>query len=281
MIIVVESGSTKADWMLIDQEITFSISTKGLNPLFHSKTEIIKELSKYEELNSIKNRSFNLYFYGAGCSSEKLKNQIKDDLGSFFVKANISIDNDLHAAAYACYQNRPQIACILGTGSNSCYYDGKEFTEKTPAIGYILGDEASGTYFGKRMLKDFLYHQLPLEIEVEFLKMGMDKNKIIDSVYRRPDANVFISSFMPLLIKYKELAYSKNIIFKGLQEFIDIHIKCYENYQNHEVNFVGSISELLKDELLEICDQNKLKTGIIIRRPLERLTQYHCNSLNQ
>lgn len=275
MFIVVESGSTKADWMVIDGAKETAYSTKGFNPYFHSERDILIELNEQIQLGLIKEDVEEVFFYGAGCSSHELNKIIEDGLSAFFVNAEIHVDHDLNACAYACYDEKPEIACILGTGSNSCYFDGVTAQEVLPALGYILGDEGSGNYFGKRLLADFLYGRLPQEMHKEMESDGTNKPTIIENIYKKPDANVYIASFMPVLIKHKDLDYSQKIIRDGFQVFIDTHVKCYSNYLECDVNFVGSLADLLQQELRGVCTENGISVGCIIRRPLDKLVRYH------
>lgn len=281
MFIVVESGSTKADWMIINEEKEVALTTIGFNPYFHSKQDILIELNNNLELDLIKQDVKEIFFYGAGCSILSLNKIIEDGLGEYFANAKINVNHDLNASAYACYQDKPVIACILGTGSNSCLYNGESIYEKVPALGHILGDEGSGCYFGKKLLTDFLYNKLPIEINREFVNAGLNKEIIVENVYRKPNANVYIASFMPILLRNKDIEYSQNLIFEGLNLFIENHVKCFDNYREKEVSFVGSVAYLLKDELEKICLLNDLKIGKIIRRPLEQLVSYHKHKLEK
>ncbi|MEJ6582524.1 MAG: ATPase [Crocinitomicaceae bacterium] len=275
MILVVESGSTKADWMLVKDGKEAVFNTKGLNPFYHSKEDILIELNDHLELDVIKSDVRKIYFYGAGCSSPELNAIIEFGLQEFFTNAEIQVNHDLAACAYACYEGEPLISAILGTGSNSCYFDGENVTEVVPALSYILGDEGSGCHFGKRILADFLYNRLPDPISKELKQMGINKAVINESVYMKPDANVFIASFMPVLIRHKSLNYSQALIEKNFQEFIDVHIKCYADYKKVKVHFVGSVASLLQDELKAVCDKNDIRIGSIICRPLDKLVKYH------
>jgi len=279
MLLVVESGSTKADWMLVNKKQTV-LTTMGFNPYFHSKEDILHELNGNYDLNLIKNLVTELYFYGAGCSIPELNAIVKSALSAYFTKATIKVNHDLAACAYACYNGVPEIACILGTGSNSCYFDGKIIKEAVPALGHILGDEGSGSYFGKRILSDFLYKRLPTEMEEELEDLGLNKEVIVEKVYRQANANVYIASFMPILIRHKNLDYCQSVIKEGIQKFIDTHVKCYDNYNEIEVNFVGSMACLLQDELFEICKKEKIEIGQIIRKPLHNLVEYHLKKIN-
>lgn len=277
IMIVVESGSTKADWMVLTDAGQTQYSTKGFNPRFHSEQFIVEELSNHKELGAIRKEVDKIYFYGAGCSDDKLNSIVSAGLGSFFLNAVIQVDHDLNASAFACYNGVPEIACILGTGSNSCSFDGKTVREETPSLGYILGDEGSGSYFGKRILADFLYCRLPEQIQVECKAMGLDKEIVLEKVYSKPDPNVFIASMASVLIHNKDLSYSQKLIKNGFQEFLDLHVKCFSDYQEYEVNFVGSIASLLQDELQFVCSENGIKVGRILRRPLQNLVNYHLN----
>ena len=181
------------------------------------------------------------------------------------------------ASALSLYEGKPLIASILGTGSNSCYYNGRQLKEEVPALGYILGDEGSGSYFGKRILADFLYNRLPDVMMKDLTNQGLTKDRIIENVYMKSDANVYIASFMPVLIKNKELDYCQRLIRKGLSEFINIHVKCFKNHKEAQVSFVGSVASLLKDELKEVCEMEGVQFGKVVRRPLENLVKYHVN----
>lgn len=279
MLIVVESGSTKADWMILHNGKETISYTKGFNPYFHSKSDILTELKLNDTLAAVKEDVQQLFFYGAGCSSPELNAVVESGLTTFFRNAKIAVDHDLNASAFACYNDVPEIACILGTGSNSCHFDGERVREEVPALGHLLGDEGSGNYFGKRMLADYLYGKLPEPLHARFVALGLDKASIVDRVYRQPDPNVFIASLMPILIDNKDIPYAQKLIKKGFHEFIDIHVKCFDDYKSCEVNFVGSISDLLKDELHEVCAAEGITIGRIVRRPLENLVHYHLKLL--
>lgn len=275
MFLVVESGSTKADWMLVNGTKRTPFSTKGFNPYFHSQAFILEELSMNDGLSEIKSAVEEIFFYGAGCSNEAMRSRIKEPLSAFFVNAEVQVYNDLEACTLACYRGVPQISSILGTGANSCFHDGNEIHKEVPALGYILGDEGSGSYFGKALIRDFLYKRMPQQLVDEFERAGLTKDILFENVYRKPNANVYLASLAPILIRNKNLEYSQNLIKKGFQDFIDVHVKCYDNYQSFEVNFVGSIASLLEDELRSVCANNDITIGRIIRRPLESLVAYY------
>jgi glucosamine kinase len=277
MLLVVESGSTKADWLLVENGNERLFVTIGFNPYFLSKEDILNELNKNEGLASIKDAEMSIFFYGAGCANTELNSKIETSLLRFFKHSTVQVNNDLKAAALACYNGTPAITCILGTGSNSCYFDGKKLTQASPSIGYILGDEGSGNYFGKRMLSDFLYKRLPKVMTEELTNEGLDKEVILNHVYLKPKANLYIASFMPILIRNKQLDYCQILIREGFRKFIDIHVKCYADFRDVEVNFVGSIAFHLKEELRAVCSEEEIVLGSVIQKPIQNLVRYHLS----
>jgi glucosamine kinase len=221
-----------------------------------------------------------VYFYGAGCSSVELNQIVEIGLRRIFPNADILVEHDLLACAYSTYDGKPVISCIIGTGSNSCYFDGKNVSEEIPALGYILGDEGSGSFFGKQLISNFLYKRLPREISDDFIQTyNLGKDELIDRVYMRENANVFIASFMPFLAKHKSHEYIKKMVRDGFKRFLEIHVCCYRNYREVEVNFVGSISEIFEEQLREAAIEFGIQIGIIIRRPVDSLVNYHLKYL--
>lgn len=279
MLIVVESGSTKADWMMVDGDQSAQVSTMGLNPYYHDETEVEAALREVVELTEIAHTVSEVYFYGAGCSIPELNAKIERGLSRVFTNATIFVGHDLDACAFATYSGVPEIACILGTGSNSCYYDGETVFEEIPALDYILGNEGGGTHFGRVLLADYLYKRVPKEIHDELQAMGLDKPSIIENVYMSSSANVFIASFMPVIVKFRHMEYCQQLVHEGFKRFIEIHVKCFHNYREVEVNFVGSVAHLFEKELRQACESEGLNVGTIIQRPLENLVHYHL--LNQ
>lgn len=281
MFFVVESGSTKSDWVLIENKNNQSFySTMGFNPYFHSSDLIESELRKNSDIMHVAESVKGIYFYGAGCSSKELNGIVENGLRRIFSNAEILVDHDLLACAYATYGGKPVISCIIGTGSNSCYFDGENLSEEVPALGYVLGDEGSGSYFGKQLISNFLYKKLPLELSTDFSETyRMGKDELIDHVYKQSNPNVFIASFMPFIAKHKSHEYIKNMVREGFKEFIEIHVCCFENCREVEVNFVGSISDIFEEQLQEAASEMGIQIGRIIRRPVDSLVNYHLNYL--
>jgi N-acetylglucosamine kinase-like BadF-type ATPase len=275
MITIIESGSTKADWLIIDEDKRFQHHTIGFNPFFHTSEFVKQNLEGDSFLSNWFSESGEIHFYGAGCSSHELQETIKSGIKSVFKNSEVHVDHDLSAAGLSVYRGNDVIACILGTGSNSVFFNGNKLTEVVPALGYILGDEGSGSFFGKQMLSDFLYNKLPEPMVEEIIERGLSKDTIFKKVYMEPNANVFLASLSPIIIKNKDLEYSQKLIQKGFDLFIENHVLCFPNYRDVEVSFVGSIAALLSDELSQACERKGLKLGQIIRRPIDALANYH------
>jgi N-acetylglucosamine kinase-like BadF-type ATPase len=274
---IIESGSTKSDWVLVEDKNNQSFfSTMGFNPYFHSTEHIANELRKHQDIMKVAPQIKGVYFYGAGCSSPELNEIVEKGLMQIFPQASILVEHDLLASAYATYQGAPAISCIVGTGSNSCYFDGHNLLEEVPALGYILGDEGSGSYFGKQLLSSFLYHHLPEEIEADFIATyQLDKDMIVDKVYREQNANVFIASFMPFIAKHKAHPFFSEMVYKGFKHFMSVHICCYDNYKETEVHFVGSLSKIFEKELYQAAQELEIVVTSIIQKPVQGLVDYH------
>ena len=277
MIFIIESGSTKSDWVLVDNKSKQTFyKTIGFNPYFHSSDVVAAEIRKNKSIMAHVGEVSKIFFYGAGCSSERLNKEIESGLKAVFIEAEVVVDHDLLACAYATYDGEPGISCIIGTGSNSCFFDGAELSEEVPALGYVLGDEGSGSYFGKFLLANFLYHRLPEDILVDFQETyKLSHTEIVSNVYKSDSANVFIASFMPFIVKHKEHEFFKQIIVNGLKTFMEVHVCCYEGYLNTPVHFVGSLSALLENHLRQAADDLGIEIKSIIAKPVDNLVSYH------
>jgi N-acetylglucosamine kinase-like BadF-type ATPase len=277
MIFIIESGSTKSDWVLVNNKSKQTFyNTIGFNPYFHSADVVSAEIMKSKEITSHAPNIKKIFFYGAGCSSEKMNNEIKKGIQSVFKEAEVFVEHDLLACAYATYDGEPGISCIIGTGSNSCYFDGENLTEEVPALGYVLGDEGSGSYFGKFLLSSFLYGKLPSDLLKDFQNTyALTEADIVSRVYQKESANVYIASFMPFIVKHKKHAFFNEILIKGLQHFMEVHVCCYKDYLETPVHFVGSLSALLEDELRLAADNLGIEIRSIVAKPVENLVDYH------
>ena len=278
MILIADSGSSKTDWRVIHKDGQISqFRGIGFNPYYLSVEEMTQQL-KQEFLLNIAEEIEEIYYYGAGCAAPEKKVEVQQSLRAIFSKAKIQIDHDLLAAAKATCGHHPGIACILGTGSNSCDYDGKNIISSRPAAGYILGDEGSGSYFGKQLLSNFLYHKLPAHVEADFIATyKLDKDQIVNHVYREPNANVYIASFMPFIAKHKDEPFFSEMVYAGFKKFMEVHVCCYENFQNTEVHFVGSLSKIFEAELDKAARELNVTVTSIIQKPITGLVNYHLN----
>lgn len=277
MLLIADSGSTKCDWRLVAGDKSYrDFKSIGINPYFHNEDVIEAELKKVPGIDDFADKVTALFFYGAGCSSVELKRIVDRGLGRIFPKAQIYVDHDLVAAAFSVYEDEPCIACILGTGSNSCHFDGDIVREEVPALAYILGDEGSGSYFGKKLLTDFLYKKLPEEMHQRLIdEMSLNKNTIMDRVYMKPYANVYLASFMPFITSCKSEQYVQDMIHEGLSKFIDIHVKCFRDYSKVKTSFIGSVAHYQKDILTEVAAEKGIILGKAIMKPIDGLYQYH------
>ncbi len=278
MILVSDSGSTKADWKIFEngEFREGKESTKGFNPFFHDKAFIVNELNKNPELVKIKDAVRKVYFFGAGCSSDDRKETIAEGLRAFYTNADVYVGHDLEAAVYSVFdEGEPSIVSILGTGSNSAYYDGHTIDNSIPALSYILGDEGSGTYYGKRILASFLYNRLPPKMHKELKEeYNLTKEGIFDSVYKKPNPNVYLASFAKFLSDHKEYHYVKRLVYQGMLEFMDIHICGYPHFKDVPSHFIGSISYHFEDILREVASRRGIPVGRVIKQPVHTLGEY-------
>lgn len=277
MILFADSGSTKTSWLLYDKKNDSRkyFETLGINPIIHHHEEIFQKVYSNADLVAVAENVAELKFFGAGCSSPERNKLAQAALKSVFTKANIEIDHDMKAAAYAICGNEPGIACILGTGSNSIFFDGLNLVESYAGIGYILGDEASGAYFGKILLRDFLYHLLPVEIEQYLLnEYKLEKNTIFQLVYKEASPNRYLASFAPVLSKFRNTDYVQVTLQRGFTEFFDFHVSCFENYQDYPIGFVGSIANNFKEELQKVAIDFECTLGKFVQRPIDDIVDY-------
>jgi len=277
MLLIADSGSTKCDWRLVAEDKSYRDFTSiGINPYFHNEEIIESELRSNDRMMEFAEKVTALFFYGAGCSSKELKRIVDNGLSKVFTNAQIYVDHDLVAAAFAVYDEEPCIACILGTGSNSCHFDGDIVREEVPALAFILGDEGSGSYYGKKLLSDFLYNKLPGEMSDALKKeFQLNKDIIMDRVYMQSHANVYLASFMKFITKFRGTPYVDSMISEGIGKFLDTHVLCFRNAEEVSVNFVGSVAHYHEDILLKEAAQRNLRVGRIIKKPIDGLYEYH------
>ncbi len=277
-ILIADSGSTKCEWLVITehgQELG-EFHTMGFNPYFHDADLVEREMNANSQAMEVADSVDRVYFYGAGSSSPELCEVIAEGLRRVFANAVVHVGHDLDGAAYSTYTGEPAVTCILGTGSNSCMFDGTTVTEEVPALAYILGDEGSGSWFGKRLLSSFLYHKLPAAIHDDFVEQyGLDKLSITKRVYQEPNANVFLASFMTFLGRHKSDLFVQDWLDEGFKEFLDVHVACFEGASTMPIHFVGSVAYHFQDALKKACADRGYRVGNIIKKPIDGLAQYH------
>lgn len=278
MILIADSGSTKIDWCLLNgKKKVAQIFTTGMNALLMTEEEMA-ECIMNELMPSLRGYEVTeIYYYGAGIISDEIKNQVINALKRNMPHVNkIEVDTDLLGAARALCQREPGIACILGTGSNSCYYDGEKVVDNVSPLGYILGDEGSGAVLGKLLVGDVLKKQLPEHLCEKFLKeYNLDRTTIIDRVYRKPAANRFLAQFAPFLEHNINEPSIKALVMRSFTDFFVRNVASYPHYKELPCNFVGSIALLQKDVLIEAASKLGITIGTIIQAPMEGLIKYH------
>ena len=283
MVLIADGGSTKCDWILLDGqgEILLKTTTKGLNPAVFSIEVLQSRLLESSELGNIKNKVRKLHFYGAGCGTQTPKNRLLKVLQEFFPKSDeIRVAEDLEAAVYAVTTS-PGIVCILGTGSNSCYFDGKKIHMEKASLGYMIMDEASGNYFGKQLLRDYFYQKMPPEIARSFeQKFNLNPDHIKENLYKKENPNAYLATFAEFIFTNEQNGYFYDLISKGMQKFIEYHVLCYKEAKNVPVHFIGSIAFVFQDILRDATKIHNLKTGTIVQRPIDGLITYYKNQIS-
>lgn len=279
MRLLVDSGSTKADWIAIDEEgkVLFTTQTLGLNPEILDSDEIIERLSDRFDILQNKDKATHLFFYGAGCGTDRMKINLSQVFQKFFSNAIIDVREDTYAAVYATTPKGEQaIVSILGTGSNCSFFDGKALHQKVQSLGYIIMDDCSGNVFGKELIRKYYFNKMPKELAIEFEKeYDLDADFIKNKLYKEPNPNAYLATFAKFLIQNKEHEFCKKIIFKGMKSFVKNYIRQYDNCKEVPVHFVGSIAFYLKDELQITFDKYEMKLGNVLRRPIDGLIAYH------
>ena len=279
MILIADSGSTKTDWCVVENGVLVQqIFTKGTNPFFQSEEEISNEIAT-ALLPELKTDEFDaVYFYGAGCGfPDKIEIVHRAISKQLKVKGNVEVATDMLAAARGLCGREAGIACIMGTGSNSCYYDGENIVANVSPLGFILGDEGSGACLGKLMVGDLLKNQMNPGLKEKFLKQfDLTPADIIDRVYRKPFPNRFLASLSPFLAQNINEPCVHELVLNSFKAFFKRNIMQYENFQNLKVNLIGSVAFYYKEVLAEAAEAMGIQLGTIIQSPMEGLIKYHA-----
>lgn len=278
-LLIADSGSTKTDWRIIqDGKETHAIATKGMNPFFQTPSEMETEL-RSSLLPHLPVPLFDaIYFYGAGCTPEKSQVVAQTLQQCIKVKDSIEVHSDLLAAARGLCGHQPGIACILGTGSNSCFFDGTAITANVPALGFILGDEGSGANLGKRLVGDLLKNQLDDELKNKFFRQfNTSMAEVIDKVYRQPFPSRYLASLNVFLEQNRTHEGIHRLLVRAFQDFIERNVMQY-SYEKYAMNCIGTIAVVYQPELAEAADRCGVTLGKICKSPTEGLIQYHTET---
>ncbi|MFY8214696.1 MAG: N-acetylglucosamine kinase [Flavobacterium sp.] len=279
MKLLVDSGSTKADWISIDNngKVLFTTQSLGLNPEVLDKAEIIARLEDKFDISHNKNNVSNLFFYGAGCGTDRMKLFLTKVFEEYFPNASVVVHEDTYAAVYATTpKNEKAIVSILGTGSNCSYFDGVVLHQKVQSLGYIAMDDCSGNRFGRHLLRAYYFNKMPAHLAKAFEKeYNVEPDFIKNNLYKEPNPNAYLATFAKFLIKHKDEDLCKAFIFAEMEDFVENYIKQFDNYTEVSVHFVGSIAFYLKDELEMVLNKHGIRVGNVLRRPIDGLIAYH------
>lgn len=281
MRLIVDSGSTKTDWICLNDEgdIVFETQTLGLNPQVLDEY-IIEEriINNYDLYQNRKNIS-HLFFYGAGCGTTQPKKLIKKVFESIFTNAKISVKEDTYAAVYStATKGKKSIVSIIGTGSNCTYFDGENIHQKVTSLGYVLMDDASGNYFGRQMIRDYFFEKMPFDISQKFSEsFDLDPNIIKDKLYKKPNPNTYLATFAKFVVENKNNPYCSELIRKGFNLFITNQIEQFTDCNEIPLHFIGSISFYLKNELNECLKKRGMILGNVLKKPIDGLVEYHLH----
>jgi N-acetylglucosamine kinase-like BadF-type ATPase len=274
--LIADSGSTKAEWCLLEGGKKKIIFTQGISPYFLNTNQIAELLARELVPNLQRKKPAELYYYGTGCMDPKNVRLVKKAIQQVFPDVYAEVTHDLMGAARALCGREKGIACILGTGANSCYFNGKRIVKNSPGLGFILGDEGSGAYLGRRVIQYYLYKTFDEDLNARFeSKYGETQASILESVYKKPLPNRYLASFSLFLTENRGHYMIENIIEDGLNDFFFVHICKYRESWTKPIHFTGGVAFAYRDVIAELCKGYELQLGKIIRNPMEGLIQYH------
>lgn len=278
MVAIVDSGSTKSDWVILDdfKKVFLKTETIGFNPNFINRELIAPEIQKNSNLMLVKNSITKVFFYGSGCGVKKNCETIQEELVKIFTKAEIIVKEDLMAAAYAAYSGKPAIVCILGTGSNSCYFDGEKVKIELPSLGFLIGDEGSGSAIGKQLVRRYFMKKLPSDLHTEFeSEYKLTVEDALKNMYHKPRPNAYLADFTKFVIERKDHPYFKDMVFEEMKSFFEYQVLPYHEATEAEINFIGSIAYYYENILRSVATEFNLNVGHVVQKPIESLVDYH------
>ncbi|TAF43383.1 MAG: N-acetylglucosamine kinase [Sphingobacteriales bacterium] len=276
MLLVADSGSSKTDWeMMLPNGDTLNIQTAGINPIFSTEKDIHRVLSFNHQFVTFASSVKEVYFFGAGCNTPDRRELVCNVLSSKFTNAYIHVDTDLVGAAYATCGHNEGLNCVIGTESNISYFDGQKITDMNSGLGYILDDEASGTHFGKKLITDYLYGNMPTELASLFYKeYKINKEIIIKNIYQKPLPNIYLANYALFMALHCNHPYIKNVLLLGFEAYIVNNILPYPNYKAINTHFVGSIAYNFKEALGVMCNKYEVKVDCILEKPISALYNF-------
>ncbi|HEU4609654.1 MAG TPA: N-acetylglucosamine kinase [Chitinophagaceae bacterium] len=277
-ILLADSGATKSEWCLVDSRKKSTVYfTQGISPYFLDAAQI-EQLIRQELLPQMgKKRPDAVFYYGTGCASAANARLVNKAIKRIFSEAEVQVTHDLMAAARALCGRQKGIACILGTGSNSCFYNGRTMVKNSPGLGYVLGDEGSGAYLGKKVLQYYLYNTFDEELKYKFeLQYQTSAVEILEHVYKKPMPNRYLATFALFLAENRGHYMVENIIEDGLNDFFFSHLCKYGESWKYPVNFVGGVAYGFRDVLQQLCRNYEFELGRILKNPMEGLIEYHA-----
>lgn len=278
MKLIADSGSTKIEWCVLDNgKVVKQVLTEGINAVLLTEEEIALTIGQQLVPHVAGLPIDEIYYYGAGCLFESICNNVRNALAGNIPSARkIVVESDMLAAARAVCGDDPGIVCILGTGSNSCYYDGNNIVDNVPSLGYILGDEGSGAVLGKMLVGDALKRQMPQQLVDKFMaQYGLTPQLIIENVYRKPGANRFLASLSPFLAENIEEPSVHRLVLNAFKAFFVRNVENYNGYKDTPVHFVGSIAVCYREVIEEAAKALYINIGKIVKSPMEGLVEYH------
>ncbi len=278
--LIADSGSTKAEWCFTENgRRKKTVSTQGLSPYFLTGVQM-EEILRKELLPKMKQlEPATVWYYGTGCSNPAHVQQVRKVLKKLFPGAAVQVNHDLMGAARALCGHRPGVACILGTGSNSCYYNGRRIVKNSPGLGFILGDEGSGAYLGRKVVQHFLYNTFDPDLMDRFhARYHTSAPEILEAVYKGPLPNRYLAGFTGFLVENRGHYMIENIIEDSFNDFFFNHLYKYKESWTHPIHFIGSVAYGFRDVLKEMCQNYELQLGRVLRHPIDGLMEYHAGS---
>lgn len=280
MILIADCGATKGDWVLTNgREVEQIVHTRGFNPVVHAPELLQKELEKLHQQLGKFDAPHTVYYYGAGAWDERRKGVIRGAIAGIYPNAEIQVMHDLLGAARAACGKEAGIACIIGTGSNTCLYDGSDVTDNVTNLGYLLGDEGSGAYLGKQLLRSYFYREMGPDLKAAFEQFaGIERGKMLDLVYESDTPNVYLASFTKFMGQHQNEPFIQRLLYQGFVEFIDRHVRKYPGHLHLPISFIGSIAFHFKPILAAVLCERQMNTGNFIQKPIEQLVNFHLQS---